>query len=158
MISIVPGNLYVDCQHNIRYCISSDYENGEIRGVSLYGDNEIVCCSPFYCKPKLLSQEEAPFAIALCKNLFPMYTSYFTYDELTMLLNKYGYEEAARHFRGTKGFENFIDECIHIIDEKMCHRCGFHRVCDFSIGLDYLYKLIAVKEKSIYLRKYFTKD
>lgn len=146
---IKPGDLYVDCGMQLKYCIEADYENDDIEGISLYGDNANGCCSPRHCGPELLSHEEVPFAIVLQNNLSPEYLVYYTYDSLKWVLS----EEGRKNFElwiqpdenGDIWFKKYIDRCIQIIESKLTYKGNNGKIKYFYIAEKYLKVLIKIK-------------
>lgn len=146
---IKPGNLYVDCGMQLKYCIEADYENDDIEGVSLYGDNANGCCSPIHCSPELLSHEEAPFAIVLQNNLSPEYLVYYTYDSLKSFLTEEGRKtlEYYNQQNGNIWFKEYIKRCIQIIKSKLMYKGKNGETRYFYIAEKYLKVLLEIKQK-----------
>lgn len=149
MSIIKPGDFYVDCGLQLKYCIETDYENDDIEGISLYGNNEEGCCSLRHCGPELLSHEEVPFAIVLQNNLSPEYLAYYTYDALKSFLTEEGKEILARN---NIWFKKYVERCIQIIESKLTYK--FHRETRyFYIAEKYLKVLLEINKLISNLQK-----
>ena len=154
---IKPGDLYVDCGMQLKYCIEADYENDDIEGVSLYGDNADGYCSPIYCSPKLLSHEEAPFAIVLQNNLSPEYLVYYTYSSLKWVLSEEGREILGYWIQPNENgyiwFKEYVDRCIQIIESKLTYKGKDGKTRYFYIAEKYLKVLLEINKLISNLQK-----
>ena len=58
-LNLNPGDIYEDCSYHPVLCVSVDYDNDSIEGISLIDGTYPRCCSLLSCGVKKLSVEEA---------------------------------------------------------------------------------------------------
>ena len=56
---IEPGDIYEDCSFHPVWCTEADYDEDELRGISLLDGSGPRSCSPAHCGPVKLTAAEA---------------------------------------------------------------------------------------------------